>query len=349
MGFWSKLGKIGTFAAPLVAAPFTGGTSLALLGAGSGAAGAALDKKGWKGILGGAGMGAIPGLGKAGQVAGAGSKLSKASKILGPAASILGGKGGGGTYQTPPFVGTTGINGPMGQEGKQQNILQRILGASPDLSTVLGKAAGSAQEANRFRDTSSIAAEGAKLARDKFAAAAPQQRLGNSVKASMLLNAKPQTVSWGGPGSGLNGQIPTFSGGPADALGNLDPQTKELAQSILKNELVAQLKGGDSEMPYMKDFGKTSLSDKLLGGAALGTSIAGAFGAGQGGGAYDRIRQLIDPTYDPTTAFGGDQGPMPGPGQEAYDKIAGAYSPSARGEFNPDDYLPPEWDEEGIG
>lgn len=33
MGFWGTLGKIASVAAPIVAAPFTGGTSLALLGA----------------------------------------------------------------------------------------------------------------------------------------------------------------------------------------------------------------------------------------------------------------------------------------------------------------------------
>ena len=57
MGFWRKLGKIASFAAPIVAAPFTGGASLALIGAGSGAANAALSGKGVKGILGGAALG----------------------------------------------------------------------------------------------------------------------------------------------------------------------------------------------------------------------------------------------------------------------------------------------------
>lgn len=65
-GFWKKLGKIASFAAPIVAAPFTGGTSLALIGAGAGAANAALSGGGVKGALLGAGMGAASagGLGK---------------------------------------------------------------------------------------------------------------------------------------------------------------------------------------------------------------------------------------------------------------------------------------------
>jgi hypothetical protein len=78
MGFWKKLGKIAAFAAPIVAAPFTGGLSLAAIGAGAGAASAAMDHKGLKGMLLNAGLGAIPGVGKA---ATAGKGLSTAAKL----------------------------------------------------------------------------------------------------------------------------------------------------------------------------------------------------------------------------------------------------------------------------
>ena len=71
MGFWKTLGKIGAMAAPIVAAPFTGGTSLAAIGALSGLAGAKLSGQGLKGSLLSAGLGAIPGLAGAGKVAGA--------------------------------------------------------------------------------------------------------------------------------------------------------------------------------------------------------------------------------------------------------------------------------------
>lgn len=57
-GFWKKLGKVAAFAAPIVAAPFTGGASLALIGAGAGAASGALNGGGWKGALTGAATGA---------------------------------------------------------------------------------------------------------------------------------------------------------------------------------------------------------------------------------------------------------------------------------------------------
>jgi hypothetical protein len=61
VSFWKNLAKVGLIAAPYVAAPFTGGASLALIGAGAGAAGAALGGGGVKGALLGGAVGAIPG------------------------------------------------------------------------------------------------------------------------------------------------------------------------------------------------------------------------------------------------------------------------------------------------
>lgn len=113
MGFWSKFGKIASIAAPIVAAPFTGGASLALIGAGAGVGGAMLDPKtrNLKGAITGGALGAIPGLSGAGKAAGAvapsltqGLKQAGTSAAKGlakqyggqAAASLLSGGGGGG-------------------------------------------------------------------------------------------------------------------------------------------------------------------------------------------------------------------------------------------------------------
>lgn len=67
-GFWRTLGRIGAVAAPFIAAPFTGGSSLAMLGigAGAGAASGALGGGGMRGALTGALSGAatsaLPGM-----------------------------------------------------------------------------------------------------------------------------------------------------------------------------------------------------------------------------------------------------------------------------------------------
>ena len=62
MSFWSKFGKIASYAAPIAAAPFTGGLTTVAIGAGAGAARAAAEHKGVKGILGNAALGAGEGL-----------------------------------------------------------------------------------------------------------------------------------------------------------------------------------------------------------------------------------------------------------------------------------------------
>lgn len=82
MGFKSvlrKVGKVASIAAPIVAAPFTGGATLALIGAGAGAANSALSHGGVKGALLGAGLGAIPGVGGAkGAARGVGESVAHA-------------------------------------------------------------------------------------------------------------------------------------------------------------------------------------------------------------------------------------------------------------------------------
>ena len=83
-----KLGKIASIAAPIIAAPFTGGTSLALIGAGAGALGGLASGGGLKGALLGAGMGAIPVPGAAGSAKALGLTTSEAIKrgLLNPQA-----------------------------------------------------------------------------------------------------------------------------------------------------------------------------------------------------------------------------------------------------------------------
>jgi hypothetical protein len=84
-GFWKKLGKVAAFAAPIVAAPFTGGASLALIGAGAGAAGGLLNGGGLKGALLGGALGAIP----LGGAAGAGGGNVMRSTALNAAANSI--------------------------------------------------------------------------------------------------------------------------------------------------------------------------------------------------------------------------------------------------------------------
>ncbi len=141
MGFWSKLGKIGLTVAPYVAAPFTGGASLALTGAANQAVGKwnqhdanEAAKKGlapsnfdrYLGMAGNvAGMaGGMGAFGKTGSTfsgqnfTGTNPKLSGWQNTLskvGSAASRVGGGYGGGGSMVPGQINNGGFEqGPMG-------------------------------------------------------------------------------------------------------------------------------------------------------------------------------------------------------------------------------------------
>ena len=124
MGFWKNLAKIGSIAAPIAAAPFTGGATLALIGAGSGAAGGALSGGGWKGALMGAGLGAIPGVGKAiSGAAGSGASTggSLMSKLINGDTLLAAGKGLASIGQTSAH--NRGVKLDAMMQGDQMKLL----------------------------------------------------------------------------------------------------------------------------------------------------------------------------------------------------------------------------------
>lgn len=156
------------------------------------------------------------------------------------------------------------------------SILNTILGAAgpllagptggasmllPALSSVLGGAAKGSADTN-------TAQAGAKLANQKLNIDTPTLKARRALAAGMAKNYSPQTVQWGGPGSGLKGQLPTFSGGVDSALPAAmnDPMVMELMNNVMM--------GKDASY---KDPTKSSILDKILGGAGLATSILGTF------------------------------------------------------------------------
>ena len=72
-----------------------------------------------------------------------------------------------------------------------------------------------------------------RLLQDKFKTdqSLPGQRLANSVAASKVANYNPVKFNWNGPGSGLRGEIPSFSGGWADP-NIIGADTRQLASDV---------------------------------------------------------------------------------------------------------------------
>lgn len=114
--WWKKVLKVAAAAAPIVAAPFTGGTSLALIGAGAGALSGALDG-GKKGALTGGLMGGL--------TAGLGGGAAKL------------GVGGA----TPPFVDLAGAGIKRAAGESVKSALQRAIVNPRGLATIGGAAA----------------------------------------------------------------------------------------------------------------------------------------------------------------------------------------------------------------
>lgn len=155
--------------------------------------------------------------------------------------------------------------------------MKNILGAASKLAPVLGGAAKDAAANNAINDANAVNAwrsgESAQLARDEFDLAAPSTRMGQSVRASLIKNASPTQISFKGPGSGVGGF--TTTGGFRNAMSSMDPMATELASQVMADNLEAQKRKRAPVTPPVT--GKSSWGDRLLGGAAFGSSILGAF------------------------------------------------------------------------
>lgn len=167
---------------------------------------------------------------------------------------------------TAAGAGGSILGGIKGIAGKVSPYLDK-------LGPVLGNMAKAGAEANANRDRILPSMEAAQLARDKFALDAPGTRMSQSLEASILKNAQPSNVNWAGPGSGARGQVPTFTGGFTGALANLDPETRQLADTVLHKDLQDQLAGGDDATKWLDQFGHESAMDKIIGGASTGVNI----------------------------------------------------------------------------
>lgn len=177
------------------------------------------------------------------------------------------------------------------------------------LSGVLGGAAKAGQDQNNKADQLKLLLENAKLNRDKFALDAPGTRLSTGMRAAMAGGAAPSKLDWGSkgfvPGAIARGeaQMPTRTGGASGALAAVrdSPDAKQLSNTVLHDQLIAQLRGGTtgggsrpggdmntsgSDLAMPQGIGQESTGDKVLGGASLATSILGLLlkARGQGGG-----------------------------------------------------------------
>lgn len=184
-----------------------------------------------------------------------------------------------------------------------------VAAGAPDmlggLSDVFGGAAKSDVAQSNNAGALKLALARLGLDTKKFATTAPAARLATGQRAALANAASPAEVHWGGPGSGLRGEVPTYTGGIKSIYkANQDPEMRQLSQQTLHDSLVAQMKGGadpnglgvpgsDMDMGSAAHVGEGSTGGDILGGLSLGTSIAsilkraGVFGGGGNGDSID--------------------------------------------------------------
>jgi hypothetical protein len=187
-----------------------------------------------------------------------------------------------------------GDGGPGGgvQIGPDGSILDKASTIGRTLSPILGGAAKGAQEGQQSNDLLKL--RGAQLGLE-----APQQRLNTSVRASIAANAKPIQITTGPSPfahAPAGSTMPHFTNSLSPAL--LDPGTRQLAQSIIAQQLQEQM----SPNHGLPDVGNGSTAGNILGGAALGSSILGSLGTLRGHGTSSPIN--VSGNYNPSDYVG---------------------------------------------
>jgi hypothetical protein len=272
MGWLKTLGKIATIAAPIAAAPFTGGTSLALIGAGAGAAKGALSGGGLRGALLGGALGSVPGLGGAGavggQVAKAGLKSTLLNTVL-PAATALG--------------STLGAVGDARAQGRQEQAKTNQAQDQLKLQAQIAQQNAMLNAAQQRSNTQTNAAD-IDLKQKQDARQAPGDILSNALKGGAA--ARIQDAHMNRPNGVPN---MSFSGGLRPSLiGDAGRQAgsemeRQALEQMMNPAKYAELPTADPQLMSMfkpTDLPEAGVLDKILSGAgtigAVGTGVSQA-------------------------------------------------------------------------
>ena len=303
MGFWKKLGKIAAIAAPIAAAPFTGGASLALIGAGAGAASGALSGGGLKGALLGAGLGAIPGAMGAGKAAGAlaptlGTGLKQAGVSALTGGGSMAGAGSSGLLKALATNAGLAVAGGVGSaltgaaKGKESERT-----AADDYGLRREQLGLTAAQINER-----ALADRARLELDQRAQAVKsgESAFQNALRASVVNNFKPAAR----PGGVSN--ISFIGGGPSQAA--------QAAATAMDREAMVRLLEGDKLTPQAAYTPYQLASSATPQQAGTLEKILGIAGTGLSG--YSGIlKDLKRPTYpyedDPQAGLPGDRLKLP--------------------------------------
>lgn len=254
-----------------------------LLGAGAGiAGGAALG--GAAAGAGGAGAGtAAAGVGTGAATTGAstagatGGILGSSTLGTGMTGTVLGGTGLG---TTAAGAGAGAVAAGTGTTASTGGTMSTILRGSQAASSILGNMADRNQRQQQSQDEMDYRRQQDEInnayRREQLRLQEPGIHMGN-IQRAHLMQAGPVQAHWNGPGSGLRGETVRFSGGFNE------PQTPEVqaAMSQLTQQELERLLHPDADtntglQTPTTPQRRTSTWDRIIGGAAVGTSILGS-------------------------------------------------------------------------
>lgn len=144
-----------------------------------------------------------------------------------------------------------------------------LIAALPAIGSAIGKIFGGASKSSQ--DQKNFDAQNA-YNWERLKLEAPGQRARTSLGAALAKNYQPRSIKWGGPGSGLRGEIPEFSGGSQGAM-------RSALQDPMLQQLLSDAIAGKAPASYdQQATRKSSLLDKILGIGGLAGSLIGGVG-----------------------------------------------------------------------
>lgn len=202
-----------------------------------------------------------------------------------------------------PLLAIPGAGGAAAATGGSTGIIDSLLKVAPALSDIFSKAGASDVAQSNTADQLKIALLNAGINAKKLGVTAPATRLATGERAALAQAATPAQVHWDGPGSGLKGEVPTYTGGIKSIFdANQNPTMKALSNQVLNDSLVGEMSGGvsggnqDASLGSAANVGQGSTAGDVLGGLGLGTSVTAALAKL---GIFGKGPTPTTPTYGP--------------------------------------------------
>lgn len=155
------------------------------------------------------------------------------------------------------------------------------------LAQLHGQRQAATSNALNNQSSEQIAHAGIDLDRRNHALNAPDTRMSQSVRGSILKNAQP--ISFSGLPERVSSRIPQISGGLTPEM--FSDETRQLGDVMTRKALIDQLRGDDFApmektdftggvlpSPQLEGYEKSGFLEKIMAGLGLGGTVAGGIG-----------------------------------------------------------------------